>query len=191
MGVAHKMFPRVLLGYVSYPRTESSSYPSSFVRKSRFPASPSEYNYYNLHLQDFVDTLQQQRGHPEWGRYADQLLSRHRREEFPNLARKGAVFFCFFECVLFSDTKRINLFCVGVDVGDHPPITPVSLARPQIDLTGDEERVYALIVKHFLATISGISQRHMNRCVCMYVIYCLSFCIMIPNRRRDLPLNKG
>lgn len=58
---------------------------------------------------------------------------------------------------------------IGVDVGDHPPITPVSLARPQIDLTGDDERVYALIVKHFLATISGFYEC-MSVCICMQSI---------------------
>ena len=99
-----------LSGYVSYPRTESSSYPPSF---------------------DFADTLQQQRPHPEWGRYAEQLLLSTKGGDWSHLARKG------------------------VDVGDHPPITPVALARPQVDLTGDDERVYALIVRHFLATISG------------------------------------
>ena len=39
----------------------------------------------------------------------------------------------------------------GVDVGDHPPITPVALAT---HLTGDEERIYGLVVRHFLATVS-------------------------------------
>ena len=39
----------------------------------------------------------------------------------------------------------------GVDVGDHPPITPVGVAR---DLVGDKARLFDLIVRHFLATVS-------------------------------------
>ena len=39
----------------------------------------------------------------------------------------------------------------GVDMGDHPPITPVNLA---VGLVGDTARLYEMIVRHFLATVS-------------------------------------
>lgn len=42
----------------------------------------------------------------------------------------------------------------GVDVGDHPPITPVRAANSD-DLKFDEKRMYDLIARHFLATLSG------------------------------------
>jgi DNA topoisomerase-3 len=41
----------------------------------------------------------------------------------------------------------------GRDVGDHPPITPVQLARED-HLSGDEWRVYDLVARHFIATLS-------------------------------------
>ena len=39
----------------------------------------------------------------------------------------------------------------GHDAGDHPPITPVGLAT---DLSGDNLRIYELVTRHFLATVS-------------------------------------
>eukprot|EP00794_Sanderia_malayensis_P017982 gene17982-19779_t len=41
----------------------------------------------------------------------------------------------------------------GVDVGDHPPITPMKCASQQ-ELSGDAWRLYDYIVRHFIATIS-------------------------------------
>ncbi|KAJ1613069.1 putative DNA topoisomerase III beta-1 [Cryptosporidium canis] len=41
----------------------------------------------------------------------------------------------------------------GVDIGDHPPITPVRSATPS-DLDSDSWRLYDLITRHFFATIS-------------------------------------
>lgn len=40
----------------------------------------------------------------------------------------------------------------GVDAGDHPPLTPVGL--PLHPLSGDQSRVYDLITRHFLASVS-------------------------------------
>jgi DNA topoisomerase-3 len=91
-----------LSGYLSYPRTESTAYPKSF---------------------DIREALAIQRDHPEWGRYADILLSTG---------------YC---------TPR-----QGHDAGDHPPITPVGLA---VDLSGDNQRIYELVSRHFLATVSN------------------------------------
>ena len=41
----------------------------------------------------------------------------------------------------------------GVDVGDHPPITPVRSVVPGL-LTGDMARLYEMITRYFLATVS-------------------------------------
>jgi len=41
----------------------------------------------------------------------------------------------------------------GVDMGDHPPITPCRGAHPG-ELSGDMARVYDLVVRHFIATVS-------------------------------------
>ena len=41
----------------------------------------------------------------------------------------------------------------GEDKGDHPPITPMRLAGVS-DLGGDEWRVYDLVARHFIATLS-------------------------------------
>lgn len=90
-----------LSGYLSYPRTESTAYPSSF---------------------DFKEVLLTLREHWSVGEYANSLMRKH-------------------------TTPRS-----GHDAGDHPPITPVGLAR---GLSGDEERIYDLVVRHFLASISG------------------------------------
>ncbi|KAF7457030.1 DNA topoisomerase 3-beta-1 [Cryptosporidium felis] len=42
----------------------------------------------------------------------------------------------------------------GIDLGDHPPITPIRSATPN-DLDGDSWRLYDLITRHFFATISN------------------------------------
>lgn len=41
----------------------------------------------------------------------------------------------------------------GVDMGDHPPITPCRSARAG-ELSGDQARVYDLVVRHFIASVS-------------------------------------
>ena len=92
-----------LSGYLSYPRTESTAYPSTF---------------------DFRGTLNTLRGHPQLGSYAADLLS-------------GG-----------STSARH-----GKDEGDHPPITPVDMPHLST-LSSDEARIFDLVVKHFLATIS-------------------------------------
>jgi DNA topoisomerase-3 len=42
----------------------------------------------------------------------------------------------------------------GHDAGDHPPITPVGVARGGDAVSGDNGRIYDLVVTHFLATVS-------------------------------------
>lgn len=92
-----------LSGYLSYPRTESSSYPKSF---------------------DIAEALQSQASDNRWGSYVRDLL------------REG-----------HSRSKG------GVDMGDHPPITPCRSAGPG-ELSGDMARVYDLVTRHFIASVS-------------------------------------
>ena len=51
----------------------------------------------------------------------------------------------------------------GVDAGDHPPLTPVGL--PPYQLSGDQSRVFDLIVRHFLASISRDARYLVTRAV--------------------------
>ena len=94
-----------LSGYLSYPRTESSTYPKSF---------------------DIRGTLEQQISDNRWGSYVRDLL----HNEKTTLKSRG-----------------------GVDMGDHPPITPCIATRAG-ELSGDMERVYDLVVRHFIASVS-------------------------------------
>lgn len=41
----------------------------------------------------------------------------------------------------------------GIDMGDHPPITPCKAAAPH-ELSGDMSRVYELVTRHFIASVS-------------------------------------
>jgi DNA topoisomerase-3 len=97
-----------LSGYLSYPRTESTSYPASF---------------------DIRDALATQAGGPD----------EETREYARALLRNG-----------YARPRD------GVDAGDHPPITPVGApSSAGIEMMGgDKGRLYDLVVKHFLATVS-------------------------------------
>lgn len=100
MNIAESLYIR---GYISYPRTESTAYPSSF---------------------NLTGTLAQQKTHPMWGVYVNELLqSGHTRPK------------------------------AGKDAGDHPPITPMRCAGPG-ELSGDEWRIYEYVARHFIATVS-------------------------------------
>jgi DNA topoisomerase III len=92
-----------LMGYLSYPRTESSAYPKSF---------------------DIAGTLQQQASDGRWGPYVRELLKQGHNKS------RG-----------------------GVDMGDHPPITPCRPAGPH-ELSGDMARIFDLVVRHFIASVS-------------------------------------
>jgi len=91
-----------LSGYLSYPRTESSTYPKSF---------------------DIRGTLQQQSSDHRWGSYVQNLLANGHNKS------RG-----------------------GVDMGDHPPITPCRSSSGE--LSGDMARVYEFVVRHFIASVS-------------------------------------
>ena len=71
---------------------------------------------------DIPGTLSQQVGDNRWGNYVRNLLA-------------------------VGPTKARG----GVDMGDHPPITPV---REGVGLSGDMARVFDLVVRHFIASVS-------------------------------------
>lgn len=73
---------------------------------------------------DIHETLKQKMGDNRWGSCVRELL-----QEGHNTSR------------------------VGVDMGDHPPITPCRPARAN-ELVGDMARVYDLAVRHFIASVS-------------------------------------
>ena len=43
----------------------------------------------------------------------------------------------------------------GVNVGDHPPITPTRAPQPGELRTPAEERLYDHVLRHFLGTVSS------------------------------------
>ncbi|CUV06663.1 unnamed protein product [Cryptosporidium hominis] len=75
---------------------------------------------------DIKSTIAMFKNNSVWGSYSSDLL-----QKGFNLPRKD-----------------------GLDLGDHPPITPVRSAT-QNDLDGDSWRLYDLITRHFFATISN------------------------------------
>eukprot|EP00249_Psilotum_nudum_P012211 c23652_g1_i1 orf=91-2673(+) len=100
MQIAERLY---IQGYISYPRTESTAYPSSF---------------------DLRGTLLALSNNPNWGDYVRTLLA-----------------------------DGLHLPKGGVNVGDHPPITPMQLAR-ESDLGGDAWKLYQYITQHFLGSVS-------------------------------------
>jgi DNA topoisomerase-3 len=74
---------------------------------------------------DIKGTLQQQAGDSRWGANVRNLLT------------SG------------SPTKSRG----GVDMGDHPPITPCRSAGSH-ELSGDMGRIYEFVVRHFIASVS-------------------------------------
>ena len=73
---------------------------------------------------DIRGTLQQQGSDGRWGKIVREMLQ-----------------------------EGINKSRGGVDMGDHPPITPVRAAGPS-ELSGDMARLYDLVVRHFIASVS-------------------------------------
>lgn len=94
-----------LSGYISYPRTETDCYPSSFDWKALMKQLHATPEYHGI-VQAMLD--------------ADSDIGPHG----------------------------------GTDAGDHPPITPVKCATKGV-ITGDDWRLYDLVVRHFLASIAG------------------------------------
>lgn len=73
---------------------------------------------------DIRGTLQQQTSDGRWGKFVRDLL-----------------------------TDGVNKAKGGFDAGDHPPITPCRGAGAH-ELSGDMARVYDLVVRHFIASVS-------------------------------------
>mmetsp|Transcript_6890 Transcript_6890/g.19941 ORF Transcript_6890/g.19941 Transcript_6890/m.19941 type:complete len:878 (+) Transcript_6890:797-3430(+) len=73
---------------------------------------------------DIKGTLQQQAGDSRWGACVKELLATGHNKS------RG-----------------------GVDMGDHPPITPMRSAS-SYEMSGDMSRVYELVVRHFIASVS-------------------------------------
>lgn len=101
MHIAERLY---LSGFITYPRTESTSYPSLF---------------------DFQSVLKALSEVKELDSHAKNILS-----------------------------NGVNKPKKGVDVGDHPPITPTLKALSRSQLGNDEWRLYDFISRHFMATIS-------------------------------------
>lgn len=75
---------------------------------------------------DFDSLLAAQRSHPIWGEYTSQIMRQ-------GIAKPSG----------------------GVDVGDHPPITPVRMATEEQLGGGDAWRMYDFVTRHFLGSLSG------------------------------------
>nr|CAG4639781.1 EOG090X00WU [Daphnia pulex] len=91
-----------VMGYISYPRTETTQYPENF---------------------DIIGVLKQFRQSAEFGADVRDVLS------------QGSV-----------HPRK------GQDVGDHPPITPMTLASRE-SFDHDSWRLYDYIVRHFIGSI--------------------------------------
>jgi DNA topoisomerase-3 len=74
---------------------------------------------------DIKGTLEEQLGDRRWGSYVRGLLAEGHSES------RG-----------------------GVDMGDHPPITPCRALGPHDQLSGDMARIYDFVVRHFIASVS-------------------------------------
>ena len=74
---------------------------------------------------DLKGTLKAQRGHPDWGEWVEELLAG-------------------------SMTKPRG----GKDEGDHPPITPVRSATESAVGGGEAWRLYDVVARHFIASVS-------------------------------------
>ncbi|KAK2954746.1 putative DNA topoisomerase 3-beta-1 [Blattamonas nauphoetae] len=100
LNVAESIYTR---GFMSYPRTESTAYPSSF--NTRHGVSMFMDNEY-------------------WRPYAQIALA-------GPMSGRG-----------------------GVDVGDHPPLTPTKALSPNSELSGIHWKVYEMVTRHFLASLA-------------------------------------
>ncbi|HDP96349.1 MAG TPA: DNA topoisomerase I [Euryarchaeota archaeon] len=94
-------------GYISYPRTDNTVYPSS------------------LNLRNILRALQD----TEFGKYAKELLS----------------------------AEKIRATRGRKSTTDHPPIYPTTAAKKE-DLRGNKWKIYELVCRRFLATVSPNSK---------------------------------
>ena len=138
-----------LKGYISYPRTESTSYPVhynllwvengcemewEFLFIVKFIIKLIIITFVKLIIIIFVKLVkliiiprhdvEQHASNPIWGSYVRELISLGLRQPRQ-----------------------------GVDMGDHPPITPVASVDVN-NLPSGESALYEMIAKHFLSTVS-------------------------------------
>ena len=117
-------------GYLTYPRTETNTYPKNFDLQAG--AWFSERVPRSLRVLKVVQgAVRAQCGHHSWGTYSQDLLSRGLAK-----AREGAPLSLFV-----SELRKQTVPSRGVDMGDHPPITPVRAASES--QLGDAYRLYA------------------------------------------------
>ena len=102
MRIAEKLY---IGGYITYPRTETTQYTSSF---------------------DLKDKLQKLSKDNEFSKEIEELL---------------------------SDFDEISVLNMGVDAGDHPPITPARKPK-NVKLKGKELDLFNLICKYYFASLS-------------------------------------
>jgi hypothetical protein len=110
---------------------------------------------------DTRGTLQVVRGHAQLGGFASELLRevrrsmrRRRREGLasPLSVPQSIPHIAFIVFCCSPHPQGPHPARKGVDAGDHPPLTPVGL--PGYALSGDESRIFDLVVRHFLASLS-------------------------------------
>ena len=102
MRIAEKLY---IGGYITYPRTETTQYTSSF---------------------DLKDKLQKLSKDNEFSKEIEELL---------------------------SDFDEISVLNMGVDAGDHPPITPARKPK-NVKLKGKELDLFNLICKYYFGSLS-------------------------------------
>ncbi|PRD23311.1 UNVERIFIED_CONTAM: Top3b [Trichonephila clavipes] len=157
MTIAERLYTQ---GYISYPRTETTSYPANF---------------------DIRGILQLQSKSAEWGNDVQELLSGTMappstfRASAPQvqgsnseLDKVNSAFHPFWRSINeyqssawscqtdhMTGTSAHAPQCSrkGHDAGDHPPITPMKLASRN-ELDNDAWKVYDYISRHFIATVS-------------------------------------
>ncbi|KAK7353702.1 hypothetical protein VNO80_19153 [Phaseolus coccineus] len=105
MKVAEELYQA---GFISYPRTETDNFSSRT---------------------DLHTIVQEQRGHPEWGVYAQRLLD-------PGTG-------------LWRNPRG-----GGHDDKAHPPIHPTKFSTGESGWSQDHRKLYELVVRHFLACVS-------------------------------------
>jgi DNA topoisomerase-3 len=152
MQVAERLYIR---GYISYPRYGA-----------RFPTEIYTRGCHDAHACSLQASMRLTNGIPLGCslsyEFVPFMASKHRRTETTQYSEN----FDFREALLphtrsdhwgevVSDLLSGGMVKPkrGVDNGDHPPITPMLLASQQ-HLSGDEWRVYDLVARHFIATLS-------------------------------------
>ena len=138
MAIAERLY---LNGLISYPRTESTAYPKSF---------------------DVRAVLEQHRSHPEWGEYATRLLEEPGRLKKPRHGHDAGDHppITPVRCSTSSPTgkKEDNKSSYIHHRNDTQSHDNNTRGRFGPGLMGDQGRLYNLICRHFLASVSPDAQ---------------------------------